>query len=546
MNNKNSIVILAKNIKISRDYSNVLSYTEDEMLQLVRANKVDESIGFSFVKHNKNSILVEFNYNECLLSNYIAFQNPDYSNKWFFAFIDDVEYVNDKATNITFTVDSWSTWYSYWDAAETYVLREHVTDDIIGKYTYPEQIETGELISTGSGSFGIGKCSPVICLTEDPFREEGSYPSQEINGVPTGLHYFVVGTTENGGDTSVSFIGYCTNYAETKKDKSIINSIIMVPNKMLGFNDKPPKNYWKAAISGNLSYALYHKLPEQDSTAKLLSETIINKKYDNINGYIPKNKKLFTYPYNYFIVDNNGGSCYDYRYEDFNSDTCKFKTYGDITPGCSIRTIPENYQNVTENNSCGINACKLPVGSWSTDPYINWLTQNGVNVGLSVATSTLSLIGGAGMIASGAGAVAGAGVIASSGISIASTLNSVYQHSKMPRQVDGNTNSGDVTYSTGNYEFTYYNMSIKSEYAKIIDEYFSRFGYKICEVKIPNINTRPVFNYLQIGQNEIIGYSNNLGSIPEKYMNEINNIVRNGVTIWHNHNNIGNYSITNK
>jgi hypothetical protein len=35
------------------------------------------------------------------------------------------------------------------------------------------------------------------------------------------------------------------------------------------------------------------------------------------------------------------------------------------------------------------------------------------------------------------------------------------------------------------------------------------------------------------------------GSIPQKYMKEINDAFRKGITIWHDHNSIGNYSVSN-
>ena len=84
-------------------------------------------------------------------------------------------------------------------------------------------------------------------------------------------------------------------------------------------------------------------------------------------------------------------------------------------------------------------------------------------------------------------------------------------------------------------------MCIKAEYAKIIDEYFTRFGYKTNLTKVPNINGRTYFNYVQIADSEVIGY----GEVPNKYMDEINNIFRRGVTIWHDHSNIGDYTVNN-
>ena len=88
-------------------------------------------------------------------------------------------------------------------------------------------------------------------------------------------------------------------------------------------------------------------------------------------------------------------------------------------------------------------------------------------------------------------------------------------------------------------------MSIKAEYARIVDDYFDKFGYKINRVKIPNVISRTYWNYIQIGNLEEIGYSNNLGSVPAKSMDKINNIYRRGTTVWHSHDNIGNYNLSN-
>lgn len=67
-------------------------------------------------------------------------------------------------------------------------------------------------------------------------------------------------------------------------------------------------------------------------------------------------------------------------------------------------------------------------------------------------------------------------------------------------------------------------------------------GYATNRVKLPNITGRQNFNYVEIGQAEEIGY----GEVPSIFMNNINNACRRGVTIWHNHDNLGNYNIDNE
>lgn len=142
-----SKIILSKGIKVDRNYNNVLSYSNTDMLDLMRDENhlvaYDDRCSFL---HPTKSIMVNFGYEKCLQSNYIAFQNPDYSNKWFFAWIDDIIYRSDKNTEITFTIDAWTTWYGYWTKKTCYVERQHVNNDTIGANTVPEDLYINDVI----------------------------------------------------------------------------------------------------------------------------------------------------------------------------------------------------------------------------------------------------------------------------------------------------------------------------------------------------------------------------------------------------------------
>lgn len=90
---RNGRILLCKGIKLDRNYRNVLNFGESQMLELCSQNVVAQANDYSFIRE-RGSIKVNFNYNTCLSSNYIAFENPDYSGKWFFAFIDKVNFIN--------------------------------------------------------------------------------------------------------------------------------------------------------------------------------------------------------------------------------------------------------------------------------------------------------------------------------------------------------------------------------------------------------------------------------------------------------------------
>jgi hypothetical protein len=82
-------------------------------------------------------------------------------------------------------------------------------------------------------------------------------------------------------------------------------------------------------------------------------------------------------------------------------------------------------------------------------------------------------------------------------------------------------------------------MSVREEYAKIIDQYFSMYGYSINEVKKPNITGRKNWNYVKTLQ------ANIEGDIPENHLNEIKSLFNKGITLWHNPTTFLDYSQNN-
>ena len=64
--------------------------------------------------------------------NYCYYQNENYSNKWFYAFIVDMQYVNDNCTNIYIKQDVFQTWQFDLIYLPSFVEREmiNVSEDI--------------------------------------------------------------------------------------------------------------------------------------------------------------------------------------------------------------------------------------------------------------------------------------------------------------------------------------------------------------------------------------------------------------------------------
>lgn len=115
----------------------------------------------------------------------------------------------------------------------------------------------------------------------------------------------------------------------------------------------------------------------------------------------------------------------------------------------------------------------------------------------------------------------------------------LYEHSLTPNSARGNINGGDINTCSKKNGFFFYKMNIKQEYAKIIDDFFTMYGYKVNQVKIPNITGRPNWNYVKTLE------ANILGDIPQQDLQELKNILNSGVTFWHNSNTFLDYSQNN-
>lgn len=64
--------------------------------------------------------------------NYVMYQNENYSDKWFYAFITNMRYLNDNVTEISITTDVFQTWQFDLEFKQSFVEREmiNVSEDV--------------------------------------------------------------------------------------------------------------------------------------------------------------------------------------------------------------------------------------------------------------------------------------------------------------------------------------------------------------------------------------------------------------------------------
>lgn len=526
---RDSVVILAKNIKLDKNYKAVLKYTEAEMISLLtnQSNLVYQTNKCQFLRET-GQLKLSASYSTCIQANYLAFRNPDYSNKWFFAFIDSVEYKGEGTTIINYTIDVFSTWFDYWDPKPCYIIRQHAVTDNVGDNTVPEGQELGEYVGNGYPDTYSGfedYYFVVVSSTDTTGLDE--FPITNLGGIWTNGHVYVC-----------SSVGGAMTLIETIKGNAgaeILNCYL-VPQILFPQDKLLPQgtNVW---------------LVDNFSDPVRIQYTPFSSMPTSLNGYNPVNQKLLTYPYCYCLMSNNNGATNLIQYEksQLENHGIRVSFWGVPTVGASIYAMIEQYNNDAMNNIEGIVGGKYPTCGWSEDSYTNWLTQNSVNNALKFGIAGLQVVGGVALMATGAGSAMGAGLLSSGLTQAVNAGMQYYEHSREPDSFKGNINAGDVLMSMGLITFEFRPMSIKYEYARKIDRFFTRYGYRLNETTTPNFDHRQNYNYIQIASEENIGYpnnNNNLG-IPASDMEMINNMFRGGITIWNNHTNLGDYSVSN-
>lgn len=526
---------------LENDYKNQLTFASATAQYNYFYSKMFKTLNeYTYIKHD-NIIKVGYNIDEIIGCNYLFYRNQGFSSKWYYCFITNMEYVNENCTSISFETDCWQTYQFNLTYKQCFVEREHVNDDTIGSNTLPENLELGEYICNKISYSQFGGKDDTL---------SGSLSAYIIVGVSVDANgQGVVGNTYDGMYSALKYYAFKHNTAGITDLNNFIQSysvdgrneairvLFLVPEKLVE-GVSSDHSLWAGNTIGQHWINLHGH--EDDQTGLNTQIEITTGKLQN---YMPRNNKLLTAPYRYMKVSNNNGIDVTYNYEDFVVDNTNgnatFIIHSCLAVGGSARLIPMNYKGIAYNHDEGINLGKFPTLSWVNDEFINWLTQNAVNVGISTLGNITQIVGGAFMLMGGATSVAGASSVLSGLTGIAGTLGQVYQHNKVPTQVEGNINSGDVITASNKNDFIFYDMSIKSQYAQIIDKYFDMFGYKVNLTKIPNITGRVNWNYVKTID------CNVEGDIPQQHLQLIRQMFNNGVTLWHNASTMYDYSQSN-
>ena len=201
----------------------------------------------------------------------------------------------------------------------------------------------------------------------------------------------------------------------------------------------------------------------------------------------------------------------------------------------------------------------FPQCAWNVDTFKAWIAQNKYAIAAGVANTAIDTVKQVALAATGvgmAGEVAGMSA-AMTGAGSAQTIQAVGQYANAyqnMQNVSYNT-QGDILNKTinlvaqvktastqpnhargqqsssvfcamGYQGFHYMTYRIQGQFARIIDDFFSMFGYKTNRLKIPNRNGRKAWNYVKTCGCTLTG------SAPADVTAALVQIYDRGITFW--------------
>lgn len=536
-----SQIYVCKGVPLNNKYDHTFYFaTATEQFKYFSSKLTKVFTNYTYIRRTW-SLKVGATMDEARTWSYLYFTNATLSNKLYYYFINSVEYINDNTVELFLELDVLQTYMFDWKLNPCYVDREHSDTDFPGTNLIDEGLEVGDYVTEKKETIDLSSLSIMLAATIDinKYYISGGTNEDKVLGSKIDNLFGSFQVTATDLDANWTNLVVLLNYLNEKGKTDTIFTMWEYPTRLIESNTGTYESVFARYVSGSKELTF-----------------ITNTAPNTLDSYTPKNKKLLQYPYCFMLATNNNGGSAIYKYHDFFAGAPKFSVKGNISPDAVVKLTPMGYKSgdpTTYDYSESLAMSGYPLCSWNNDSYKMWLAQNQNQQNLGFAMSGLKIVGGVAAIAGGvaatggtggaagalgfAGVSSGIGMISSGATEIASQLAQRADKEVTPPQARGSY-SGSHNVATKTQNFDIHHKTIRYNQARIIDNYFTMYGYACRRVKVPNISFRPYFNYVKT-----IG-SNVTGDFCMDDIRKINDIFDRGVTFWKSPD-IGNYDLHN-
>lgn len=502
---------------LESDYSNTLYFANITAQSAYFTSKTVKVItDFNYIKKD-NSIAINEHIDSLYNCNYVMYQNSNFTNKWFYAFIVRMEWLSNNSTRIYLATDVIQTWFFDITYYQSYIDRCHSDTDVVGDNIVPEDF-------TGAGRGGYDQAGSqdltpnwvTVFATTQP--DGTPLPPTDLSGIISG--------------TGAAWRHQYDNATLT----TLLNEYV--------------KNGTATAV------AKIQQWPAGNHSATFS----FAKHPSTINGYSPKNKKLLS---GAFI------SCYmtmfgqelEFNPEYITGNSVSAQIVVDDTSG-SVGCTITNYGNSNIANFSLVAA--IPESSWAYNQYKNdynlhsgsnaiyqermryQRNLNAANANVGAVQGIASTIAGAidtvnpvtwalgkgrqavSNVIEGAQQTYNQGAIAGwyeKGVDeISQDLATITESYNAP--ATGSVATSNI-YIAGNKTTLSYGYKVPPrDIIKRCDDYLTVYGYKQSTYKVPNLHARLNWTYIRT-----LGLRAS-GNFPDEDMDLIKRIFDKGIFFW--------------
>lgn len=483
---------------------------------------------FNYIKKD-NTIVVPDEVDSLYNCNYIMYQNSNFGQRWFYAFINRVEWASNGSTRLYVSTDVIQTWFFDITYYQSYVDRCHSDTDIAGDNIVPEDFSG--VNSAGYYQVGTQDLTPNTLTIFSTVDSHGDpLECQKINGIVSGSGELATIDVTAGAAT-------VNTWLNTMVRQGLANAVSRV--------QQYPTNH-----STNITFAKH-------PSSLVCPASGVNQ------SYTPTNKKLLSGAFLDAYVTFYGQEM-NFNPEFINGSEINVSISTDITTG-TVGAVVNNYGNANITTMSMV--ATIPESTWAYNQYKNdYNLHSGSNAmyqrraSLNRGASTInSVIGVAGSLADLTGAVvdmvtpggfikdvfnptstgisrmasAAQGTVSSAanayaylgGIDeISQDLAAIAESYNAPPT--GGIASSNIFLATNKTAMSYGYKVPPLDIVKRCDKYLSVYGYKQSVYRTINLHARANWTYIKtIGLNAA-------GNFPDDDMRVVKKIFDNGIFFW--------------
>lgn len=528
------------------DLKNVQSYpSRAEQISTIQGLLSHKYEHINIIRRDSDLILKGVN-EDLTQCNYLMYQNKDISDKWYFAFIDNVQYNSLNSVIISHTIDVWQTYQFDITYYKNLILRSHVAKsaDTLGRWLAPEPISVAPEFERKHNVFNELSWEPQYVLhSTSVFNNTTKKYEYKGNGTGASLsaEYGIFVDNDDDVQTVVKNYGKLSA-AEALKSNDDDEYSNWISDLLTGQTiDKAVKLISTTSISQlqdhrNELIGLY-AIPAwvHDGTNKYATNNIKKKAVTTTLptatlacGYAPRNKKMLSSLCKAYLFYNENGFKLPLKPELFTSDTPVFTVKATELSTNGFLLQIGSYADYTAKTN------KI---SYNCENRLGYDANTGLDKVLNTLTSAVGVVNAVGSVASQAfagnvgGAVQGA---------VGAVQQSINMIDALGQRGVNTGASGDIMSITEKRAMPVFaDVSPTEAQCRYIDDYLDVYGYAINEIgKISSyMQNRSNWNYIQVANCNI------KVSAPNDDVNKLKQMFENGVTIWHNH--FGDYDQNN-